>query len=80
MPYRLTEPNAHGGMTYHGDIIASLRRMAAAADGDWDRICLNLAADLLASHDDSGVSLDDWPWARRFVESLIGRSIVPSLL
>lgn len=67
-------------MTDHSDFIASLRARAAVADGDWDVTCLNLAADLLVSHDDSGVSLDDWPWARRYVETLAGLPIVPSLL
>jgi hypothetical protein len=67
-------------MTDHGDIIAALRGHGALADSEADSIQFNLAADLLVAHDDSGISLDDWPWARRFVEMLAGEPVIPSLV
>lgn len=39
------------------------------------RNLLDLAADLLEMHDATGISLDNWPAARTFVEHLIGRPI-----
>ena len=41
-------------------------------------IQLNLAADLLEAHDQTGISLDDWVWARRFVEEFIGINVLPN--
>jgi hypothetical protein len=83
---RLDKPNRYGGTTDHEDEIKLLRYVA-------DRIMefnppnterwvvnLNLAADLLESHDQSGISLDDWVWARRFVEHYLGKSIIPNLI
>ena len=61
MPTRLTQPNAFGGTTDHCDLVSGLRARAAAVDSSPDKVTLNLAADLPEAHDETGISLDDWP-------------------
>lgn len=78
MPVKLKEPNAYGGVTDHGDVIAVLRTRAGSAVSEGDKIALHLAADLLTAHDQSGISLDDWPWARRFVEMWGQQPVLPN--
>ena len=77
MPRRLSSPNEYGGTTDHSDYIEAFRVMAEASDG-LDAIELRLAADLLEAHDQTGISLDDWPNARRFVEVLTGVTVIPN--
>jgi ATP/maltotriose-dependent transcriptional regulator MalT len=45
-----------------------------------DALCSRLAAELLQSHDETGLSLDDWPTARRFVEHFTGVPVLPNLV
>jgi hypothetical protein len=42
------------------------------------RLPLTLAADLLESHDETGISLYNWKAAREFVERQLGQPILPS--
>lgn len=94
MARRLDKPNQYGGTTDHSDEIAELRRMAKEVLDEGDSISddgeftdsrggyvtLMLAADLLEAHDQTGISLDDWPYAREFVEGLLERPIIPNLV
>lgn len=63
--------------TNHLREIAFLHFLADRSLGD-ERISLRLAAELLEAHDDTGISLDDWPTARRFVEGHLGSPISPN--
>lgn len=66
--------------TDHSDEIIGLINLAQdTLDADL-QTSLRLAAELLASHDDTGISLDDWPTARRFVENLVGHPVLPNLV
>lgn len=80
MARRLEEPNAYGGTTDHAEEIALLRYLAGELNSESIVVDLNLAADLLEAHDQTGISLDDWPFARRFVERYVGKSIIPNLI
>jgi len=66
-------------VTDHSDVVFQLR--ARARHGDThpdltdDDVALLLAADLLETHDDTGISLDCWIAAREFVERLAGITI-----
>lgn len=77
MGRRLDKPNASGGTTDHSEEIKRLRERAKTKE-HYDQLIYNLAADLLVSHDESGISLDNWLYARRLVELLIGQEIVES--
>lgn len=77
MPRRLDQPNRYGGTTDHSDVIEVLRLLGDIAHG-MEGIELRLAADLLEAHDQTGISLDDWPNARRFVEVLSGVDVIPN--
>ncbi len=63
--------------TNHASDIEWLRTADKPAGRDYVRIDAldRLAADLLEIHDATGISLDDWPAAREFVEALIGHPI-----
>lgn len=88
----LDKPNASGGTTDHAEEIVELRAMAAEAladsdsmsdegvftDGRLTYLTLNLAADLLEAHDQTGISLDDWPYARQLVEALLESPVLPN--
>lgn len=74
---RLDKPNATGGNTDHSAEVARLRERAQRKER-YDRLVYELAADLLESHDQSGIALDNWPAARDLVELLIGDDIVES--
>ncbi len=76
MSRRLEKPNASGGTTDHSEEIARLRVRARSKE-HYDALVYELCADLLASHDDSGISLDNWT-ARALVELLIGQEITES--
>lgn len=53
----------------------------ARSDGDGDEaLCRRLAVDLLQAHDETGLSLDDWPTARQFVERFIVVTVLPNLI
>lgn len=80
MSRRLDRPNASGGNTDHSEEIAELRRRASSSNDRDFVINLNLAADLLEAHDESGISLDDWPWARQFVERAIAAPVIPNCI
>jgi hypothetical protein len=41
-------------------------------------VIYGLLADLLQSHDDTGISLDDWSNARMAVETALGAPILPN--
>lgn len=77
MSRRLEQPNASGGTTDHSQEIARLRSRAKTKE-HYDKLVYELAADLLETHDASGISLDDWTVARALVELLIGDSIIES--
>jgi len=70
----------HYRTTDHSDEIAQLREMADKAEERHEKVTIHLAADLLQSHDDTGISLDDWPYARQFVEFYLGKPILPNLI
>ena len=78
MARRLDEPNRYGGTTDHSEEIAELRAMAAEAEERESFVMINLAADLLEAHDQTGISLDDWPYARQFVEQILTEPILPN--
>ena len=78
MGRRLDKPNRYGGTTDHSQEIAALRKVASLMLDDDLIIQLNLAADLLEAHDQTGISLDDWPWARRFVEGHTHTPVEPN--
>lgn len=66
--------------TDHSEEIAFL---ITSADRCHDRstvIARRLAAELLQAHDETGISLDDWPTARQFVEDRLGQPICPTLI
>lgn len=77
MGERLERPNKSGGTTNHSPEIVRLRERAKRKER-YDQLVYLLAADLLESHDESGISLDTWPAARNLVELLIGDEIVES--
>jgi hypothetical protein len=70
----------HFRTTDHADEIALLKALALAKPRGLERLSYTLAADLLSSHDDTGISLDDWPAARQFVELLLGSPVLPNLI
>jgi hypothetical protein len=79
MARKLDKPNASGGTTDHSVEIAVLRQLAYEVRFNHNLLIqLNLAADLLESHDQSGISLDNWSWARQYVESYIGVRVIPN--
>lgn len=57
--------------TPHGKDIHRLRVMAEKMPSKIERLAMELAADLLEAHDATGISLDNWPSARGFVENYI---------
>lgn len=77
MSHRLPEPNRSGGTTDHGAEVMRLRQRAKNKER-YDHLVYLLAADLLEAHDESGISLDNWPAARNLVELLIGDEITES--
>lgn len=77
MARRLDKPNATGGNTDHGEEVARLRERAKSKER-YDQLVYLLAADLLESHDQSGIALDNWGPARDLVELLIGDEIIES--
>jgi len=78
---QLSEPNECGGTTDHSEEIAMLRQLAGEVTSNTNLVVdVNLAADLLEAHDQTGISLDDWPYARRYVERFIGRSVLPNCI
>lgn len=78
MARKLDEPNRYGGTTDHSEEIAQLREYARYLDNHFDILCRFLAADLLEAHDQTGISLDDWPYARRFVEQFTESPVLPN--
>jgi hypothetical protein len=85
----LDQPNECGGTTDHSEEIAELRTWADNALREMDSeefnkrtayISIHLAADLLEAHDQNGISLDDWPYARQFVETFLQRPILPNCI
>lgn len=77
MASRLEKPNASGGNTDHSLEIWELREKAKKKER-YDALVYELCADLLQSHDESGIALDDWTAARDLVELLLGESIIES--
>lgn len=77
MSHKLDKPNASGGNTSHSEEIARLRERAKTKER-YDALVYELAADLLQSHDESGIALDSWTPARDLVEMLIGEPIIES--
>ena len=78
MAIRLIGNAATGWRTtdHHEEITELLR---AADDGslrEVDRRALHASAALLACHDQTGISLDDWDEPRELVEYLLGRPIL----
>lgn len=65
--------------TDHSKEIARLLSVAASETDRDDMISVRLAAELLQAHDDTGVSLADWPTALQFVESHLGHPVLPNL-
>jgi hypothetical protein len=65
--------------TDHAEELAVIRAKADKASG-MDKVFIQLAADLLQSHDETGISLDDWPTARRFVEHFTGSPVLPNCI
>jgi len=63
--------------TDHSADIAHLRDRSSELAAPWAESAnrLDLAADLLEMHDATGISLDAWPTARRFVEVTLGHPI-----
>lgn len=82
MAQRLKERSPSGGTTDHSEEISQLRGAVTALDqigGLRTTItyqAMDLAADLLEMHDQTGISLDSWPAARALVETLTGKPIV----
>lgn len=66
--------------TSHAEEVKFLRYLAETADRESEVIAFRLAADLLESHDQTAISLDDWPTARRFVELRLGQDILPNFI
>lgn len=79
MARRLSEPNGYGGTTDHDEEIRRLRTIESRTAGP-ERLNIRLAAELLEAHDQTGISLDDWPTARRFVESYTDSPVMPNLV
>lgn len=77
MGKKLDKPNASGGTTDHSEEVARLRERSKRKEY-YDKLVYLTAADLLESHDESGISLDNWLPARALVELLIGERIVES--
>lgn len=73
-------PAGTGGTTDHSEEIGALRTMARLTTHEHFKRSYQLAADLLEAHDDTGISLDDWPAAKLFVESLTGEPVLPNLI
>jgi len=65
--------------TDHREEIRTMRYRAIdpATLGD-DRLCLNMAADLLQMHDETGICLDEWTHAKLFVEHFSGSPVLPN--
>lgn len=59
----------------HREQIITLQRRAEQAGSRQEAVDLELAADLLEAHDETGISLDGWVAAREFVERLAGITI-----
>lgn len=79
------DPPVNCRTTDHADEIQHLRDVAAALSkahgGTQPATALlalvnGLAADLLQSHDDTGISLDNWDNARGLVEVLLNEKIL----
>ena len=65
--------------TDHSTAIALLRTRAEQLKSDRDtQLAMEVAADLLELHDDTGISLDAWASAREMVERFIGQPITPN--
>lgn len=78
MARRLDKPNAWGGSTDHSIEIAALQWMAGISEDLQDSLVYGTAAELLASHDQTGISLDEWLAPRMLVEHLLGKPIIES--
>lgn len=57
----------------HTQDIVTLRNKAK--NDPENKIALECAADLLETHDATGISLDNWDAPRKFVEQYLGKSI-----
>lgn len=80
MARRLNQPNATGGSTDHSEEVSWLWT-ESTKQSDRDRqLEFMLAAELLQCHDETGISLDDWPVARQFVERRLAKDIIPNLI
>lgn len=66
--------------TSHDAEIAQLNWTADQCTDRDEMLAWRLAAELLSSHDMTGISLDDWPTARQFVERKLGKPILPNLI
>lgn len=69
-----------GPTTDHRDEIAMLYLLCDEASDSEVAREFRLAAELLWAHDDTGISLDDWPTARQFVEHRLGCPVLPNLI
>lgn len=70
----------HFRTTCHKDEVAELEALADQQSDRDEKLAYRLAAELLSAHDDTGISLDDWPTARQFVERRLGKPILPNLI
>lgn len=77
MARKLDKPNRYGGTTDHSEEVRRLRERAKTKER-YDALVYNLCADLLISHDETGIALDNWLYARDLVELLIGTEIIES--
>lgn len=68
----------HFRTTDHTDEIALLNRRADATEDRQQRLVIRLCAELLQAHDETGISLDDWPTARQVVEHHLGQPVLPN--
>lgn len=66
--------------TDHAAEIRKLRDFAYTMPRGFDRTCVELAADMLMIHDETGHSLDNWKPARDFVEHYVGAPILPNFV
>lgn len=73
-------PEVHYRTTDHAEEIAELWANSTKQDDKLRMVDFMLAAELLQAHDDTGISLDDWPTARQFVERHLGQDILPNLI
>lgn len=65
--------------TDHRREIRALRERARAGDPDsLETYALAAAAELLAAHDETGISLDGWTEPRALVEMLLEHPILPN--